>query len=516
MTPSKLNPIMESNTGIYLSHLRSERHNLNLIQNRLVAVPELLRMISGFLSRRDAFHLAQSSHACFQVAVEQIWSSISDPRPLLDLFPDFSEDSEDGTASDVSSATIPESFRFEFYASLVKRLDFSHDFFNRYTDDHLESLLSYTEKRTLLPKLQRLALGCDVVTDNLPWVIVFLSPSLLRIEGFSDYSGGLHINTAAEFFEHFAISCPAIKDLNIAAFIDQSQGHATRVPTLRAFSKLSSMRNLHSLCTNMEVFQPAILAVVGELPHLKTLKVLDDSYSSFYVTASVLPNDAFPALEKLWLPYFVIKELQVIWSIERLITRPTIVNIGLYDSGDECGGATFLANICQRSPQMVDLSFEYDGEQVLSRDYFRVFHHLSLEKLSLSGIKFDSLDAACKVISYACPLLHQLQLDDMEVSVLDLSHFAKLERLEKLKVSVNWTTCSELGEPVPESSILSPVFRQLEGGGYVKEAIEPELIMKTVMFLLSFWPELKPSPQLHKHSIEWLVNQCLRAKLATK
>lgn len=55
--------------------------------NQVFAIPELLSLISSFLSQGDAFRLAQCSHKCFHATVGYIWHNISRLSPLLDLLP---------------------------------------------------------------------------------------------------------------------------------------------------------------------------------------------------------------------------------------------------------------------------------------------------------------------------------------------------------------------------------------------------------------------------------------------
>ncbi|KAF8595915.1 hypothetical protein BDV93DRAFT_611173 [Ceratobasidium sp. AG-I] len=516
MAPHTPDATLRFHANLALSQQTTTKRRPTIKPHRLFAIPELLLLIASFLSRKDALHLAKCSRVCFQAAVESIWCSIPDPRLLLSLFPDFLEDSQDRTGSDISESSTYSYARFDFYCSLVKHLEFCWDCFYYYTGDHLNSLLSYTERETLLPNLHRLDLSYDIVAEHLSWVTPFLSPSLLCIEGMDDSYEGLDIDQAVELFEKIALCCPTIKRLDITTFVDQSDGQVTSLPTQSVFRNLGLMQNLQSLCTNMDIFQPSALVAIGGLPQLETLHVFDNSYSEFQVAALVLPDNSFPALQKLSLPYFVIDELEAIWGIERLITRPAVVNIEINGSGDESDAASFLGNVCQRSPQIAELTFNYGGTHILPPDYFQVFEHLSLKKLSLSGIEFDLLDATCKILSLACPLLHELELIGLKVSILYLLHFTQFSRLETLKVLVDWESCFELSESVPNPLVISPILRQLDGRGYSSEFIEPELITKTVLFLLSFWPGLKSTSELHKHSIEWLINRCLRAERETR
>lgn len=83
---------LASEKKLAVSLKRSTIHYLEPNPNRMLAIPELLRLISSFLSKRDAFHFAQCSRVCFQAAVEYIWHKIESIQPLLNLLLDSPED----------------------------------------------------------------------------------------------------------------------------------------------------------------------------------------------------------------------------------------------------------------------------------------------------------------------------------------------------------------------------------------------------------------------------------------
>lgn len=77
-----------------------ERPILN--HRQTIAIPELLRLISSFLSQSDAFHMAVSSHMCFYAAVVQIWRFVPGARHLFALLPGASFETENFTTTIVS------------------------------------------------------------------------------------------------------------------------------------------------------------------------------------------------------------------------------------------------------------------------------------------------------------------------------------------------------------------------------------------------------------------------------
>lgn len=90
-------PSSEAASPKFLPMRKTRRTSLK--PRRVLAIPELLRLVSGFLSRSDAFRFAQCSHTCFQAAVGSIWNEMRSPPPLLNLFFDLFEHSDDETDS---------------------------------------------------------------------------------------------------------------------------------------------------------------------------------------------------------------------------------------------------------------------------------------------------------------------------------------------------------------------------------------------------------------------------------
>ncbi|KAF8595917.1 hypothetical protein BDV93DRAFT_528367 [Ceratobasidium sp. AG-I] len=150
--------------------------HLPLELNQAAAIPELLRFISSFLSRNDAFHFAQCSRLFFQSAVENIWKKLLDIHCLVNLLPAMRDGATDKTSNFPTNGLV----RFEFYASLVKHLELCE-----YVDcDNTVGwpiLVRYAQHKPLLPNLRRLVFDSDAVARDLSWLNMFLSPSLLSI-----------------------------------------------------------------------------------------------------------------------------------------------------------------------------------------------------------------------------------------------------------------------------------------------------------------------------------------------
>ncbi|KAF8595918.1 hypothetical protein BDV93DRAFT_85033 [Ceratobasidium sp. AG-I] len=253
------------------------------------------------------------------------------------------------------------------------------------------------------------------------------------------------------------------------------------------------MRNLRSLKANaIIVFEASTLGALGGLPHLETLEILETSSSSFIIPTVTLPDVAFSALRKLKLFWLDLGEFKGIWQIQGLVTRPAVVQISLTAFESNSNVEVLLRDISQYSPQIVDLTITLESiGEVLSPEMIWLLRSLPLEKLSLFRIPLVSPAAACEALSVACPLLRELRISDLSVSVSDLRYFAQLSRLEILSVWVNWQSCDELNQLVPEPMFVSTVFQQLVGHGFLDSSTEAALIRKTTQYLRSFWPQFE-------------------------
>lgn len=291
---------------------------------------------------------------------------------------------------------------------------------------------------------------------------------------------------------NMAFHCHALEELDLAPLLNQSWGQPAAlvpVPTLELYRHLSSLQNLRILRASLTAFDSSALAVIGRLPHLEALHISDVSPCCFLVPVLALSDDAFPALQKLWLSYIDVTEFKSIWSIQRLVTRPVIVHVGLCQLGleDDTEAAELLSDICQSSPQIVDLTFGYETAQHLSPDSFRALKCLPLKKLSIFAVRVTSPEAMCEILSTTCPLLYELRLPTLCISISDLRYFAQLSHLEFLSVSVDWQSCTDLNELAPKPPFISPAFRRLDEIQALHNSPEPALINKTILYvLLSF------------------------------
>lgn len=389
--------------------------------------------------------------------------------------------------------------RFDFYAPLVRCLETQGPFYCTLSD--WGSLTAYTRNKTLLPNLQYLL--CDFGFPG--WIsghTAFLSPSLVSIDVTPfGCETPLNIEDASTFFANISMYCPAVENLSLLPFSLEAWGQPdgfVSLPALPFHRYFGAMDSLRIFSTNMTIFEAVALATLGRLPHLDTLVIQqEEALFTCLIAPVVLPDDSFPALRKLQLPVLEVSEFRSIWSIRQFITKPNEVKVELIDPDLESNAGSLLNDICQQSPQISDLTVEFNARiQIVSPDTFWSLQQLSLRKLSIPRLYFVKLDATCKILAMACPLLHELHLPDFRVSMSDLRYFAQLSQLEHLRIYVNWESCRELNQSALPPLWVSRSFRRLEGSRAPYSLMEPMPIGKTVSYVLETCDNRLPSSPL--------------------
>ncbi|KAF8596217.1 hypothetical protein BDV93DRAFT_77190 [Ceratobasidium sp. AG-I] len=464
-----------------------------------IAIPELLQFISSFLSRSDAVRFAQSSRMCFYAAVDHVWYSVPNPCYLLALLPrvSFEEKDKYRTTYALLHLASCDFKRFDFYAPLVKRLEIFHEPFYSDTSPGWSWLINYTKQRPLLPNLRHLIFDSSTLPSGLFWVNVFLFPTLLSIQDHASLCRRtLSYNVAASFLSNISARCPVLHELSLFPDCDEGETEPWVLnPSVLLFHPhLSSLRNLRTLCTTMIIFNGAALQVLGELPQLDTLKIrkLENSDFDIPISSATLPADAFPALRNLCLPKLDISEFETIWTVQQLIARPVRLEVCFSSLALETDPETLLSEVSQHSPQISDLVLEFHPRTAWPQPNFLLaLQGLSLGKLCIQGVDIFVRNTLVDTLLVTCPLLRVLHLDYTSVSIPQLCCFTQLSRLESLHIDVEWETCQELDVSVPPLLGVSRNFRQLSGNRCLNLFVDPPLIKRTVLFLLSFWPELK-------------------------
>ncbi|KAF8596215.1 hypothetical protein BDV93DRAFT_572880 [Ceratobasidium sp. AG-I] len=191
----------------------------------------------------------------------------------------------------------------------------------------------------------------------------------------------------------------------------------------------------------------------------------------------------------LLLPTLDAKTFKSIWNTRQLVARPVILKLELSDDELETNAEKLLGDICRYSTQVAEVELAFRPRvDIPFPDSFWMLEQLSLEKLTISGVDISLLGSPHEALPIACPLLSELCLPSLKVSVLDLQYFAQFPRLEYLSILVDWESYLKPKDPTSKLLHVSRAFRRLEGSSIY--SIEPTMVMEIYLFLLGFWPGL--------------------------
>ncbi|KAF8596216.1 hypothetical protein BDV93DRAFT_77180 [Ceratobasidium sp. AG-I] len=451
-------------------------------------LPELLEIISMFLSPHDAFHLAQSSHMCFSAAVRRIWQNLESTLHLFMLLPGTTFEAPELNKTIISLPNLEtcDFTRFDFYASLVKSFTRHHIHTETIPDPGM--LVSYAHRKALLPNLLCIELPAGAVANDIFWATVLICPSLIIFQtGASSRQPHLEIQTASAMFEDIALRCPALRvlDLFYVANFTYEPVSLTSPFDSSLCQHVGAMQNLRVLCTTTEIFEAAALQLIAKLPQLRILETHGTSPLPLQLSTPDLPRDSFPALQILRLSTLRTADFVNVWKIGPFVSKPTTIKLYFSEPYADNDLTMLLLEVCLRSPQLCRLKLGYMRGMMWhpAPNFFWPLQQISLERLHTSGINLSSPEATCAALAIATPLLRRLNTGTWVVLVPELRCFAQLSRLEYLKVGVDWGSCIELNPSNMKPLFMCESFRRLKWTILSGTPVEPSLIRRTTMYV---------------------------------
>ncbi|KAF8594681.1 hypothetical protein BDV93DRAFT_529173 [Ceratobasidium sp. AG-I] len=485
--------------------------------SQVFEIPELLGLISGFLTQGAACAFLKCSRACFHAAVGQVWEFVPGISRLFALLPGVRLSSN--ATIILPDLTECDFGRFHFYAAFIRRLRFFSSCDYPETVNDWNSLISYTQHKRLLPNLQHI-IYFSGSTSQMSCLTVFLSSTLLSIRcWFANYSN-VGIDRASTLLQSIQKICPGLEELSFHPVFKEGlvSSDGPILPVSRIYETCSELQNLRVLATTLNFYDRSVWLALARLPRLETLDVSDTCFNFALPPAITLPDDSFPSLRNLIVRKLYIKDMQYIWNIPQLVSKLLLVDVAVVSLKDEIDGDMVFSTICNHSPLIVDLCVKLNRYEQLSHNSFMWLEQLSLEKLSVGAFNFSQLEVTCEVLANACPLLRELRMPRTEISIFDLQHFAQLSRLQYLQVGVDWGLLGDLPGATPEPSYISHVFHQWEGNRAVYQLAAPAQVQRAILYLLSFWPELESikalitTAEYPNNPSSALVNQTLKAE----
>lgn len=216
--------------------------------------------------------------------------------------------------------------RFEFYAPLVQSVLWYPSRIETISD--WGSFISYAHSRTLLPNLRYIQLAAGLSSQDYFWFTTLSSTSLLGITtGPTSHKPSSDIEDTSRLFWDIVLRCPALRMLGLCY-----RRTATGEPALliqpgntSLYQHIATMGNLRLHSMGTEIFQPAVLQLIGSLPLLDTLEIKGYSPLALPLQAINLPSSSFPALRDLKILSLNPEEFINIWTIDPLVARLEVV-----------------------------------------------------------------------------------------------------------------------------------------------------------------------------------------------
>ncbi|KAF8597969.1 hypothetical protein BDV93DRAFT_547632 [Ceratobasidium sp. AG-I] len=523
------------------------------------STPELVVLLSKHAGKKELSRMARTSGFYFNTMVGHVWQEVRGIHNLFVLIPsaECSQKNRNCTKIVIPNLLEADLARFNFYVRCVRYLDILPHQSYSYQFSGWNNLMQYANKTTIMPNLQTIVYGCRKSNHEtfIYWIIPLLSSSVLEIytnPPKSCYQSKLSMAHARVLLEAISNQCPAISTLslfpvleffrpyyggddldenydddssdeanpmdeprsdNVESSNSISPGEAasdaydaSRLQTRPApyYEYLKYAQSLRTLSTTVFMLDPDALKILGNLPHLESLRFHDQFCEDFdCFDSSTLSKDSFPALRTLFLSFLDMDCIRYIWHTGPLVSRLESVSIDL--EGNRRGHSDdmqavefqlFLPTLCSQSPNVEELTIDFDAARAITVHYISAntlarLSALPLRKLDLRHIVFANIPSACQALA-VCSTLVNLHVQDQQITYEDMLSFARITSLECLHVNVQWQNLDSVaGYLSLNSAVLSPTLRFLQCSNVPYFVVNEDSIRAMVMFLILTWPGLQ-------------------------
>ncbi|KAF8598820.1 hypothetical protein BDV93DRAFT_526538 [Ceratobasidium sp. AG-I] len=382
---------------------------------RVLDTPELINSIFSFLHGYYLIRLMRVSPSFFRIAGPLIWRDV----PGLDIILALIR----GTVIRRACITLPDKLdltRLEVYAPWIQRLEV----FNPLSNHRLansDGLIAIALTQPILPVLRALTLTTDIeanpeleLEDLVLFTKLFLCPTLIEIRHVPDASLEQYLDAGGAYSLAQMISsvCPSLQVLEIYPNRKDFEygGHSGLVSsTDEGFPRiLSGFSQLRSFSSSAFIFNPRVLEVLGRLPLLESLGMIDACTSE--ETPPMLDEDFkipatwFPKLRHLQIYDMHPHDISVMWKQPPLVQNLVSVTVKCYpctpdqdEEEEEPDGQEwidgFIADLARSSPHVEKLELDFDvlgwidQSYSLSPDSREDLDRLPLRSIDLGGIK---------------------------------------------------------------------------------------------------------------------------------
>ncbi|CAE7141669.1 unnamed protein product [Rhizoctonia solani] len=343
---------------------------------RVMAIPELLDMVTHELDGKDLRILMHVSKSFFNAAGPLAWKSVPRIEVIMRLIDGVHVHRKvwDGGRLTITLPPKLHFGRYNIYAHWVQALHIDGGNVNSLKIINLDSFASLLDGRSPLPNLRQLtASAFNRLNESLRGVInLFMSPLLVEIRVIlpqdprrvrKRWGSRVPSSYDPEFLEKLKISCPDIKIIEFYLnrnYVPEHDWFTHCTPSDRIRAALSSFTNLRSFSSSVHILEPAIIGVIGELPHLESLGIQGMSWPSSVLDPQLsIPQTWFPVLKHLQLRRIPSKDIQTLWRqpsiVGKLVSLVIHADVESWYTGNWV--SPFLKALPGLSPRLEDVIF---------------------------------------------------------------------------------------------------------------------------------------------------------------
>ncbi|KAF8597227.1 hypothetical protein BDV93DRAFT_548027 [Ceratobasidium sp. AG-I] len=349
-------------------------------------IPELLLLICNSADDSTRACLARTCSILFQTVSPILWENITGAHRIFVLLPGSIIDPTKpadplGPPPNTYDPAHVDVVRFNVYAPLVKSLhvyEVSNATQRTATTYNWAFLESFARQQPLLPNLRHLVINQRRgASTQEKWIGILATRGLQAVcspliidPRILPYPSIINLSMAATAMATLADRASDIKTLeiyplsttsNLEAAEPKSSSTSQPSPYRVFYNSLGHLTALRRLAMSALLFEPSVLAMVGNLPHLESIYVHMVSRSAPNFTKEALPTNSFRSLNHLELTHFQQAQLEVIFSwgpfVERLRSLKVCTSDARYMT-EEWARGVFVPRLRNCSPELTEFLCE--------------------------------------------------------------------------------------------------------------------------------------------------------------
>ncbi|KAG8726712.1 hypothetical protein FRC12_023154 [Ceratobasidium sp. 428] len=377
---------------------------------RALMLPELLRLVCGFLDRKDCAAWLRTSRRAFASTTPIVWEDV-DLKSVLLLIPEVQVTTEKPRPTLVIE--LPPTVdltRFEIYRSFVKAVSTAAPYIIKFPKGW-PAVGVQASPQALLPNLRNLIIHTFGSVDDpyVEWVPRFLTPVLKEFtmcsiplnkssgeDVYAIENAWINRETCIQLVDEISRTCRAIETLRIFSYEDRDINDEYAMIS----DKIASLQNLRSLSFGGACAGQALFQAFGRLPHLESLSLASDDTQALPRghDAVTLSGGSFPALQHLALrdinPWIV----QRVYDSPQLFRRLVSAVITYEDLDyDGCEGYELrsiyamkcFSHDCSRLTDLTIITRRIGTRFSLFRPFLAIFKRMPLRRLRLCRVDLN-------------------------------------------------------------------------------------------------------------------------------